>query len=224
MYDHRIDTWNTPPNPRLHTLNIPYFFEFMSMSDLPPADVKRASLGWCFQRSTPTPSHVPPRTSQSSLHLCLWLCCFCSMRRHDQARVHSPATPPTLYTPPCSPRLVCIAHSFTMASMASSGGGAAATTTATTAAAAPVDQSSPSTSRWHSTMQSDRMATKAELIDYRRIYEQVLFVDIPGYYNRSGRYQQVDTARVIELNESRDDGEDWTFISVVAGLVVRHCR
>ena len=98
MYDHRIDTWNTPPNPRLHTLNIPYFFEFMSMSDLPPADVKRASLGWCFQRSTPTPSHVPPRTSQSSLHLCLWLCCFCSMRRHDQARVHSPAPPP----PPCT--------------------------------------------------------------------------------------------------------------------------
>ena len=198
------------------------------MSDLPPADVKRASLGWCFQRSTPTPSHVPPRTSQSSLHLCLWLCCFCSMRRHDQARVHSPATPPPP-PPPCThphahPGWCASLILFTMASMASSGGGAAATTTATTAAAAPVDQSSPSTSRWHSTMQSDRMATKAELIDYRRIYEQVLFVDIPGYYNRSGRYQQVDTARVIELNESRDDGEDWTFISVVAGLVVRHCR
>ena len=54
-------------------------------------------------------------------------------------------------------------------------------------------------------MQSDRMATKAELIDYRRIYEQVLFVDIPGYYNRSGRYQQVDTARVIELNNILND-------------------
>ena len=121
------------------------------------------------------------------------------MTRHEY--IPPPPPPP----PPCSPRLVCIAHSFTMASMASSGGGAAATTTATTAAAAPVDQSSPSTSRWHSTMQSDRMATKAELIDYRRIYEQVLFVDIPGYYNRSGRYQQVDTARVIELNNILND-------------------
>ena len=31
--------------------------------------------------------------------------------------------------------------------------------------AVPVDQSSPSTSRWHSTMQKDRMATKAELLE-----------------------------------------------------------
>jgi hypothetical protein len=81
-----------------------------------------------------------------------------------------------------------------------SGGGGAAATIATT-----VDQSSPSTSRWHSKMQKDRMATKAELLEYRRVYEQVLFVDIPSYYKRPGRYQQVDTARIIELNNILND-------------------
>lgn len=39
----------------------------------------------------------------------------------------------------------------------------------------------------------------------RRVYEQVLFVDIPPYYNRSGRYQHVDTARIIELNNILND-------------------
>ena len=32
-----------------------------------------------------------------------------------------------------------------------------------------------------------------------------MFVDIPPYYNRSGRYQQVDTARTIELNNILND-------------------
>lgn len=98
----------------------------------------------------------------------------------------------------CTRRM--IAFLFLVIMSQQPGGGGAAATNATT-----VDQSSPSTSRWHTSMQKDRMATKAELLEYRRVYEQVLFVDIPSYYNRSGRYQQVDTARTIELNNILND-------------------
>ena len=72
------------------------------------------------------------------------------------------------------------------------GGGAAATNAAT------VDQSSPSTSRWHSTMQ--KIATKVELLQYRRIRAKVSLTPLLLYNHWSGRYQQVDTARKMELN------------------------
>ena len=86
----------------------------------------------------------------------------------------------------------------TLGTGGSSSNGNSTTVVATSAVQVPC--------RWHASMQKAFVPTKDELVNYRSVYEQILYVDIPAYYKgRAGRYLQVDTARVFQFGNILTD-------------------
>ena len=92
-----------PTHAHTHTLNIPYFFEFMSMSDL-PADVKRASFGLVFPTQYPNPRPCSPMSQSTSQPFCIYLTGSDvsvqsgGMTRHEY--IHPPSPTPRSCSPP----------------------------------------------------------------------------------------------------------------------------